>query len=153
MNFKNTSKLAIVGLLSMGLTSCFISGQEEASIALAKWQGKQINDFFFKFGKGEFQAQNSQGTKAYHWNSPKREVVIAGQRTVISVEDEFTPGKFVNKLIIEPSTYRSYQCVLRIETSSSDTIKSLRNVNETGECARYFSLSEAEIDALLEARK
>lgn len=152
MNLHKITKLAAVGILSLGLTSCFISAQEEASIALAKWQGKKINDFFFKFGKGDFQAQSSQGTKAYNWSSPKRVVEIEGESYVVKVKSKYIPGKFNNKVITEPSEFITYQCVLRIETFASGTISSLQNVNQSGECARYFSLSEAEIEALLEAR-
>lgn len=153
MKISSFTKIAMASLLSMGLTSCFVSGQEESSIALAKWQGKKINDFFFTYGKGEFQAKNSQGKKAYAWNSPVRRVETLGSSYVVRVEDRYIPGKFIDKVIVSPSTYNIYQCVLRIETTSSGKILSLQNVNNTGECARYFSLSKAEIDALLEARK
>lgn len=153
MKFFNVFKLASVAVLSLGLTSCFISGTEEASIALAKWQGKKINDFFFAHGKGEFQAQNSQGKKAYIWSSPKRQIEVVGETIVVKVADDFIPGKYHNEVIIQPSTYYTRQCILRIETTASGRILTSQNVNSTGECARYFSLSQAEIDALLEARK
>ena len=153
MKKSNILKLGMVGLLSMGLSSCFISNQEEANIALAKWQGKKINDFFFRYGKGEFQAQSSAGTKAYSWKSASRRVEIAGTSYVVKVEDRYTPGQYHNKVVYTPSTFKNYQCVLRIETSSGGTILNLTNVTGSGECARYFSLSQAEIDALLEARK
>lgn len=152
---KNTNifKLGMVALLSMGLTSCFISNQEEADVALAKWQGKKINDFFFRYGKGEFQAQSSGGAKAYSWKSIERRVEIAGVSYAMRVEDRYIPGRFYNKVVYAPSSYRNYQCVLRIETSAGGVIRSLTNVTGSGECARYFSLSKAEIDALLEAKK
>lgn len=146
-------KIASIALLSLGLSSCFVTGQEEASIALAKWQGKPINDFFFKYGKGEFQAKNSQGLKAYAWASPKRVVENVGDTVLVKVESQFFPGTFTKKFVTLPSTFTTSQCVLRIETTSSGRILSSQNVNNSGECAKYFSLSKAEIEALLEARK
>ncbi|PCI87718.1 MAG: hypothetical protein COB24_04660 [Hyphomicrobiales bacterium] len=153
MKRSNILKLGMVAFLSLGLTSCFISDQEEADVALAKWQGKKINDFFFAYGKGEFQAQSSGGAKAYRWKSASRRVEIVGVSYAVRVEDSYIPGRFYEKVVYAPSSYRNYQCVLRIETSAGGVIRSLNNVNGTGECARYFSLSKAEIDALLEARK
>lgn len=153
MKMNDVFKIIIVGLLSLGLTSCFVSSREEANIALAKWQGKKINDFFFTHGKGEFQAQSSRGTKAYRWKSAVRRVETAGSRYVVRSPDTFKPGRFVETVVFAPSTYKNYQCILRIETTAGGRILQLDNVNDTGECARYFSLSKAEKDAILEARK
>lgn len=153
MTIQNITKVAVVALLSVGLTSCFISAQEEANIALNKWQGKKINDFFFKFGKGEFQAKNSQGKKAYHWRSPKRTVETQGESYVVRVADKYNSGEFYEKVVFGPKIVKTYQCFLRIETTSSGRISLLTNVNKSSECVRYFNLPKAEIDALLEARK
>lgn len=150
---QNLAKVLFVAVLSLGLTSCFVTGQEEADVALAKWHGKKINDFFFTYGKGEFQAQNSQGEKAYIWRSPKRQITIAGTSKTVRVADKLNPGQFVEQIIISAPTYEYRQCVLRIVTTDKGKITRTQNVNGANECARYFSLSKAEIDAILAARK
>ncbi|MCJ8324580.1 MAG: hypothetical protein HRU29_06020 [Rhizobiales bacterium] len=154
MKIQNFTKLAAVAVLSMGLASCFtiIDVKEEVSVALAKWQGKKIGDFFFRFGKGEFQAKNSQGTKAYSWQSKLRVVEIVGQTYVVQVPHTYLPGQFVNKVITEASKFYNYQCILRIETTSANVMKTLEVISGVNECNRYFSLSDAEREALSDAK-
>lgn len=154
MKFKNFTKLASVAVLSMGLASCFtiIDVAEEVSVALAKWQGKKVGDFFFRYGKGEFQAKNSLGTKAYSWQSKLRTVEIVGESYVVKVPHAYLPGQFVNKIVTEASKFYDYQCVLRIETTSANVMKTLKVVSGVNECNRYFSLTEAELEALSDAK-
>ncbi len=141
-------------LLPLALTGCFgLSGVEEASLALKKWQHKPISDFFFKYGKGEFQAKNSQGIKAYFWQSPIRNVQTDGETITVKVPHEYKPDAWVEKTITQPGTTYRYQCKLRIETNISGSISSIVNMDQSSECARYFSLPDSEIKAILEARK
>ncbi|NRA86948.1 MAG: hypothetical protein HRU28_06055 [Rhizobiales bacterium] len=153
---QKTQIIKQVAMLSVAfvLASCStLSAREESNLALAKWQGKKINDFFFVYGKGEFQAKSSQGIKAYFWKSPTRRVRTQGNSYIVKVADPIFPGQFRDKIITQATQDRFYQCKLRIETSSKGTIKNLVNVTGSNECVRHFSLPIAERKAIINARK
>ncbi len=153
MNTMTLKFIAII-ILPIFLSSCaYLSAQEESNLALAKWQGKKSNDFFFEYGKGEFQAKNSQGNSAYIWSSPARKVQDFGKTYIVKVPDPIIPNLFTEKYIKEAGQVRILQCKLRIETASNNKIVKITNINNSAECGRYFSLPNAERQAIIDARK
>lgn len=150
----NVTKLIIIGGIAAILASCStLPRYEEADLAIKKWQGKNVNDLFFKHGKGEFQAKNSNGNKAYIWKSEKREVIEGGDYVEVQSKNKYYPFQQETKTVRINAETVAYQCELRIITSGSGRIKSLTRLNENGECARYFRLPSHERDAIVKSRE